>query len=70
MLVHCLLALAEAEDAIFIAGSSTTAAELSAQLPASSDGGPQRVVGTLDLNQGEAFCASYTTMHALHFDIR
>ena len=54
MLVQCYIATAQADDDIFTSGDSATASELSAQLPASDEHGPERVVGTLDLNQGDA----------------
>lgn len=65
MLVQCYIAIAQADDNIFASGDSATASELSAQLPANDENGPERVVGTLDLNQGDA--SGLVLLMPLHF---
>ena len=56
--MQCYISTASADDDMFKLAphTNTNASELSAQLPASDSTGPERIVGTLDLNQGDRWC--------------
>ena len=66
MTVQCYIATASADDDMFTtaARSSTTVSELSAQLPAHDSNGPERILGTLDLNQGDC-CSRQTVLQSI-----